>query len=129
MNFELARQKESTSPREAAKMFQSNRNPSEPNFPCSSNHSIGDNRISTAKIRGRLADACRRGSSGSIDTFRRYSSRYFDVALCSITRPRDHRMYSSFRLLTPPSFSLSLSLSLTCTLLPFVPCLASLDFE
>lgn len=37
----------------------------------------------------RPADACRRGSSGRIDTFRRYSTSNIGVAPFSITRPRD----------------------------------------
>lgn len=76
--------------------LQGNKNQSETNFsPSSSSSSFlgpfdrGNRIFERRKTVERPADACRRGSSGRIDTFRRYSTSNIGVAPFSITRPRD----------------------------------------
>lgn len=105
--------------------LQGNKNQSETNFSPSSSSFLrpfdrGNRIFERRKSVERAADACRRGSSGRIDTFRRYSTSNIGVAPFSITRPRDkafllhtippspssstitdRRMHSSFRVPLP----------------------------
>lgn len=74
--------------------LQGNKNQSETNFSPSSSSFLrpfdrGNRIFERRKSVERAADACRRGSSGRIDTFRRYSTSNIGVAPFSITRPRD----------------------------------------
>ena len=92
--------------------LQGNKNQSETNFSPSSSSSFlrpfdrGNRIFERRKSVERAADACRRGSSGRIDTFRRYSTSNIGVAPFSITRPRDktflHTIPLPFPLLRSP---------------------------
>ena len=91
--------------------LQGNKNQSETNFSPSSSSFLrpfdrGNRIFERRKSVERAADACRRGSSGRIDTFRRYSTSNIGVAPFSITRPRDkaflHTIPLPFPLLRSP---------------------------
>lgn len=80
----------------------------------------------------RPADACRRGSSGRIDTFRRYSTSNIDVAPFSITRPRDKAFPPCHPPPPPPPPSPITpdALEFSCAHTRLAPlCPALLDFE
>lgn len=130
--------------------LQGNKNQSETNFSPSSSSFLrpfdrGNRIFERRKSVERAADACRRGSSGRIDTFRRYSTSNIGVAPFSITRPRDkafllhtippspssstitdRRMHSSFRVPLPHIHTDTHS-SDPCSPLSRPP--VSLDFE